>query len=171
MRLEHDPATFFRDHYEKVHRFVASATGFPVEQVEDLVQETLFQAWRDRDRFRTEAAPLTWVLAIAKHRVYDFRRRQDRVKAAEPVLRALAAIEADEIPEDVLSTEEMGRHVRSALDSLPHEYSDLLLLRYLVGRSVQAIADDLGESKKAVESRLHRAREALRKILKEGSDV
>ncbi len=168
MRLELDPAAFFRDHYEKVFRFVASATGLPDDQVEDLVQETLFQAWRDRERFRTESAPLTWVLAIAKHRVYDFRRREDRVRAAEPILRALAEIESEEIPERVLSTHEMGQRVRSALDSMPPEYSDILLLRYLVGRSVQAIADELGESKKATESRLHRAREALRKILKEG---
>jgi RNA polymerase sigma-70 factor (ECF subfamily) len=171
MRLEQDPAAFFRDHYERVYRFVASSTGLPDDQVEDLVQETLFQAWRDRDRFRTESMPLTWILAIAKHRVYDLRRRQDRAKAAEPVLRALAAIETDEIPEQVLSTEEMGQRVRSALDSMPPEYSDLLLLRYLAGRSVQAIADELGENKKATESRLHRAREALRKILKEGSDA
>lgn len=171
MRLQQDPAAFFRDHYERVYRFVASSTGLPEDQVEDLVQETLFQAWRDRHRFRTESMPLTWVLAIAKHRVYDFRRKQDRVRAAEPVLRALAAIETDEIPEQALSTEEMGQRVRTALDAIPPEYSDVLLLRYLAGRSVQSIADGLGESKKATESRLHRAREALRKMLKEGTDA
>jgi RNA polymerase sigma-70 factor (ECF subfamily) len=171
MRLQQDPATFFRDHYEKVYRFVASATGLPDDQVEDLVQETLFQAWRDRERFRTEATPLTWVLAIAKHRVYDFRRRQERHQAAEPVLRALATLETEEIPEQVLSAREIGQRVRKALDEMPVEYSDLLLLRYLAGSSVQKIADGLGESKKAVESRLHRAREALRRLLKEGTDV
>ncbi len=169
MSLDLDPAGFFREFYEKVYRFVASGTGLPDQEIEDLVQETLLQAWRDREQFRTDSAALTWVLSIAKHRVFDYRRREQRVRQADAVLRALASLETEELPEHVLASEEAGRRVRRALEELEPDYAEVLLQRYRDGRSVQEIADAMGESRKAVESRLHRAREALRKALGERS--
>jgi RNA polymerase sigma-70 factor (ECF subfamily) len=60
--------------------------------------------------------------------------------------------------------------VRRALGGLDPAQAELLLRRYFDGRSVRQIAQELGESEKAVESRLHRGREALRKRLTQGGD-
>ncbi|HUR38061.1 MAG TPA: sigma factor-like helix-turn-helix DNA-binding protein, partial [Planctomycetota bacterium] len=77
-----------------------------------------------------------------------------------------AVIDSEEIPEQVLRSEDLGRHVRRALAEIDEGYVRVLLLRYVEGWSVGRIAGELGETLKAVESRLSRAREGLRKRLK-----
>jgi RNA polymerase sigma-70 factor, ECF subfamily len=161
-----DPLGFFNEFYPKVTRFISKASGAPREDVEDLVQETLLIAWRQRSGFQGESSFETWVLAIAKNRVRrrfrGDRRREDAVDA----LAALAALESEDLPEDVLRAEELGRHVRRALGEIDEGHVRVLVLRYVEGWTVARIATELGESEKAVESRLTRAREGLRKRLK-----
>lgn len=167
MRLESDPSAFFDEFYPCVHRFVASASGAPASDVDDLVQETLLHAWRSREQFRGEALLESWILAIARNRI-RMRRRADRTRGAFEA--ALQAIDREEIPEDVARDPETIGAVRRALDSLEADQRDVLLRRYFHGSSIRHIAASLGETEKAVESRLHRAREALRDRLIQGGD-
>lgn len=82
------------------------------------------------------------------------------------MLSALASLESLEIPEQLLQARETGRHVRAALDRLDPAHAQVLILKYVDERSVAWIAATLGESEKAIESRLVRAREDLRLLLK-----
>ena len=159
-----DPAAFFDEAYPRVFRFVASLTGAPAADVDDLVQESLLEAWRGRASFRGDASLLTWILGIARRRVLARRKSTAR---GDAVLRALRELDTTPLTADVLQDEETVRRVRAALDGLEGGYADVLVSRYLEGRPVREIAAALGESEKAVESRLHRAREALRDRLKE----
>lgn len=163
-RTNLDPSAFFDEAYPAVFRFLASLTGAPAADVDDLVQESLLEAWRGRASFRGDASLLTWVLGIARRRALARRRSTSR---ARDVLRALRELDAAPVPADLLREEELIARVRGALDALEAGYADVLNLRYLEGRSVRGIAEALGESEKAVESRLHRAREALRERLNE----
>jgi RNA polymerase sigma-70 factor, ECF subfamily len=158
-----DPSAFFDEAYPQVFRFVAALTGAPAADVDDLVQEALLEAWRGRASFRGDATLLTWVLGIARRRALSRRRSTAR---REQVLRALRAVDDQPVPPDVLQDEETVRRVRTALDALEPAYAELLVLRYYESRTVHDIAATLGETEKAVESRLHRAREALRDLLK-----
>jgi RNA polymerase sigma-70 factor (ECF subfamily) len=166
-RPDLDPASFFDEHYPEVFRFVASATGASAADVEDLVQETLLQAWRGRAQFRGEASLLTWVLGIARNLARLRLRTLETRGAHDRALRALADLETKAIPPDLLEDAELRRRVRRALDDLDPSQAEALLRRYADGWSVRRIAEESGESEKAVESRLHRAREALREKLKE----
>ena|SRR5258706_4329612 len=161
-----DPSRFFDEFYPKVYRFVSSASGAPREDVEDLVQETILIAWGQRAGFHGDSSFETWVLAIAKNRVRRLIRGDRRKEAAVDAWSVLAAIESEEIPEPVVRSEELGRHVRRALAGIDEGYVRVLLLRYVEGWSVGRIAAELGETQKAVESRLSRARDGLRKRLK-----
>jgi RNA polymerase sigma-70 factor (ECF subfamily) len=167
MRLESDPSAFFDEFYPRVLRFVASASGAPAADVDDLVQETLLHAWRNRDQFRGDASLDSWILAIARNRI-RMRRRADRTRGA--VEAALKAIDREEITEELAGDADAVGAVRRALDLLEAEQRDLLLRRYFHGLSVRHIAASLGETEKAIESRLHRAREALRERLVQGGD-
>jgi RNA polymerase sigma-70 factor, ECF subfamily len=165
-----DAASFFDDLYPRVCRFVAACTGADSGEVEDLAQETLLEAWRSRDRFRGDSSVLTWVLGIARNRA-RLRRRADGVRdEAARVLRAIASVETEEVPVDLAQGEEMKRRVRQALEEIDDAYAGVLVRHYCEGLSVRAIALKLGESEKAVESRLQRAREAFRERLKHGVD-
>jgi len=167
MRLDLDPAAFFDEFHPRIFRYVASATGAPGADVDDLVQETLLHAWKNRAQFRGDASPLTWVLSIARNRI---RMRNRALGKTSEVEAALRAVEREEIPQDVLRSAELAGAVRRALDGLDPAHAEALLLRYFDGRSVRQIAAALGESEKAVESRLHRAREAMRERLMQGGD-
>lgn len=158
-----NPAEFFEEFHPPVFRFIA-ASGFPRGDVEDLVQETLVEAWKARERFRGDASMLTWILSIAKNRARMRVRSEERERAR----RALAAIETEWLPDDLLSARETVGLVRQALESLDPGHADLLVRRYFDGKSVREIAAERGEGEKTVESRLHRAREAIRERLKGG---
>jgi RNA polymerase sigma-70 factor (ECF subfamily) len=162
IRLDTDPLPFFDEFYPPVFRFIASR-GAPAADVDDLVQETLLHAWRNRGQFRSEASPLTWVLSIAKNRV----KMRLRSLGSRP---SFEAIDREELPAAVVRSPEAAAAVRQALAALDPDHTDVLLRRYFEGRTVREIAEALGESEKAVESRLHRAREALRDKLVHGGD-
>ena len=74
------------------------------------------------------------------------------------------------MPADVAQSEEMRRRVRQALEAVGEPYAGVLVQRYYEGLSIRAMAERAGESEKAIESRLQRAKEAFRERLKEGSD-
>lgn len=170
MGLAGDPRTFFLDFYPRVYRFVGRKTGASPADVEEIAQEVLLHAWRDRGRFRGDSEPTTWVLAIARNRILEYRRKEERRARADAALRALLRIDAEPIPEEILKTRELCVRVRAALQRVGPEYADLLVRRYLEGRSVRSIAEAGGETEKAIESRLHRAREAFRKAVASGDD-
>ena len=65
-------------------------------------------------------------------------------------------------PLDWLLSSERQRLVRQAVGSLHHRDQELLLLKYLHNWSYKQIAEHLGVSDSAIESRLHRARQKLR---------
>lgn len=167
MRLDLDPSAFFDEFHARVFRYVAAATGASAADVDDLVQETLLHAWRNRAQFRGEASPATWVLSIARNRIRMRNRSLGRKAEVEAAIRA---IDREEIPPDLVRSEELAAAVRRALDGIDPRHAEALVLRYADGRTVRQIADALGESEKAVESRLHRAREALRERLLEGGN-
>jgi len=96
------------------------------------------------------------------------RRRADRTRDA--FHDALQAIDREDLPDDVVRSAETIGAVRRALDSLEPEQRDVLLRRYFHGLPTRQIARSLGETEKAIESRLHRAREALRDKLLQGGD-
>ena len=93
-----DPSAFFDEAYPRVFRFVASLTGAPAADVDDLVQESLLEAWRGRAAFRGESSLLTWVLGIARRRALGRRKSTAR---RDDVLRALREMETRPIPADL----------------------------------------------------------------------
>jgi RNA polymerase sigma-70 factor (ECF subfamily) len=165
-RLAADPSSFFDEFHARVFRFIA-ATGAPAADVDDLVQETLLNAWRNRAQYRGDASLSTWILAIARNRV---RMRLRSLESRAAFETALREIDTGEIPEDVLRDAETAGAVCRALDDLDPAQREALIRRYYDGLSVKELAAALGESEKAVESKLHRAREALRERLKQGDD-
>jgi RNA polymerase sigma-70 factor (ECF subfamily) len=68
-------------------------------------------------------------------------------------------------PLDWLLAEERRTMVRTAMERLPQRDAEILLLKYTENWSYQQIADHMGISHSAVESRLHRARRRMREEL------
>ena len=170
MAAETDTRAFFEEFYPKVYRFVWMETGGPHADAEEIAQDVLLHAWRDRATFRAEAEPFAWVKSIARHRIYERRRKQGRKEKADAVLQALARFDTEILPDEILGAGELRARVWQALEKIGKEYAGLLVRRYVEDRSVRALAGERGESEKAVESRLHRAREAFREAIRSGDE-
>ena len=72
-----------------------------------------------------------------------------------------------EVPEDALERKETVLMVRKAIENLPKDQRDVIVLRDLDGLSYQEISDKLGVEIGTVRSRISRGRERIKNILVE----
>jgi RNA polymerase sigma-70 factor (ECF subfamily) len=141
---------------------------------EDLVSETLVEAWKCLARYDESCQLTTWLYAILLHRHQKHLRR---LRSRPVSLASLPARVADdhaaaqgEQPsreasplETVLQTER-NREVREALAALDEKHRQVVLLRFFEEASVPEIAQVTGCSEGTVKSRLHHALNKLRRL-------
>jgi RNA polymerase sigma factor (sigma-70 family) len=157
-------AQLFERHFSLVYRFLGLRTG---ESAGDLAAETFVIAFRRRAEYdvtRTDARP--WLLGIAAN-LARAQRRSDR-RRHDTLLR-LAHERSVQAQEDALPRLDAQAHreaLRAALENLPAEELDLLLLFGCIGLSYLEIAEALSLPVGTVRSRIHRLRLKLRARLK-----
>jgi RNA polymerase sigma-70 factor (ECF subfamily) len=124
---------------------------------EDAVQEAAFKAWRKRTRLREGAEMRSWFLGIVANECRTVRRSR-----WWSVIKSMVPVEASEpSPADMLT----GMEVRRALRALDHPKRLVLVLRWYLDLPIQEIAAATGCSVHAVESRLQRGTQELRRRL------
>ena len=129
--------------------------GLP-DFADEVVQETWLVAIRRVRTFRPEDGPFAgWLCGIAANLI----RNRLRKRRANP---SPSASEAHADPRWRSGSDRTDELVAKALAELPPRYEQVLRHKYLDGLGVQAIADLTGDSGKAVESLLTRARQAFR---------
>jgi len=162
---------FFKRQLEPLYEFVHYRVGRRTALAEDVVQETFVTAFECLSGFEARSSLFTWLCGIARNKI----REQARLRQPTPiedVLRGadadidtiLANVEREPLPEWVLEREETAELVGATLSSLPPDYRDALVSKYVDGLSVAEIGAHKGKSEKAAESTLHRARLAFSRI-------
>jgi RNA polymerase sigma-70 factor (ECF subfamily) len=138
-----------------------------VHQSEDLLQETMLQAYRSLHRLAEPAAFRPWLLTISHNVLIDAARRDARQKRSTPsTSNPLAAMPASGPPPDEAAhREETRQRVLIALRSLPEEYRMPLALRFLTGSDYGAISEQLGLTNGSLRGFLHRGLKMLRERL------
>jgi len=143
---------------------------------EDLVQEAFLAAMSSLDKFRGDSQLYTWLRSIAFHKINDFYRsqaREPRPTESPPDFDAMKQLEqtGDDgpAPFTVMEFEEIRQSVHQALESLPQDYQEVLVLKYLEEMPVLEISQVMGRSPKSVEGLLARARKAMRDNLAENN--
>ena len=125
---------------------------------DDLVQETMVRAWRSLDGLNDADAVKGWLLTIVK-RENARRFERKRLVTSDVPTEEVAARRVDHDT----STEAFA--LRRALQRLPEEYREPLLLQVIHGYSQKEIAAHLGISVAGAGTRLFRAREKMREML------
>lgn len=139
---------------------------------EDIVQEAFLRAFRFFDTFRGELAR-PWLLAIVRRVWYDEWRRRAASEEVTPFdeLRDDTPPEGWETasadPETLAIRAEDARHVQDALQRLPVEYREVLVLREMEDLSYREIAVIADVPVGTVMSRLARGRRRLATLLAE----
>jgi RNA polymerase sigma-70 factor, ECF subfamily len=145
-----------------LHRYCARMTG-SVSAGEDVVQETLARAYYALGEVHALPPVRSWLFQIAHQRSIDYLRRYDR-RMGQPLedIMNTAADEADS-PEDAVAREESVRLAVSAFLELAPAQRSCVVLKDVLGHSVDEIAPLLEMTVPAVKAALHRGRERLRK--------
>jgi RNA polymerase sigma-70 factor (ECF subfamily) len=151
-----------------VHGVVARMLRQP-DDIEDVVEETFWQAWRQASRFDpARGAVQTWLLTIARSRALDRvralrRRRESPLEGddGEVVVQQVAASDPGLDAEDA----ERRRVVTAALSQLPTEQREALELGYYGGLSQSEIAERTGQPLGTVKTRMRLAMQKLRSQL------
>lgn len=129
----------------------------------ELSQDTFVRIYRKRESYREGARFSTWMFQIALNLARDHCRR--RTRRPTDSLDDVPELSGDENPgSDALATERT-RTVRAAIDELPEDLRAALIFSEYDDKSHAEIAAIVGATPKAVETRLYRARELLRKKL------
>jgi RNA polymerase sigma-70 factor (ECF subfamily) len=132
---------------------------------EDVVQDAYLRAFSYLASFRGGDAR-AWLLTIVRNTYYS-RRKQNRVhEPMDPFDEELHSVRPDAPnPETIVVDQQQKWILRGALDDLPAQYREVLLLREMEGLCYQEIANKLGVPIGTVMSRLSRARKRLHRDL------
>jgi RNA polymerase sigma-70 factor (ECF subfamily) len=152
-KLERLLSRFIRDHAE----------------VEDVAQEAFIKAYRALPAFRGESAFYTWLYRIgintAKNHLMAVGRRAPTSTGTDSE-EAESFEDAERLhdidtPERLLQSKQIGQTVSAAMDSLPKDLRNAIMLREVEGMSYDQIAAKMKCPIGTVRSRIFRAREAV----------
>jgi RNA polymerase sigma-70 factor (ECF subfamily) len=133
-------------------------------EAEDILQQAFVKGLERGESVRDGESIVAWFYRILRNAVIDHSRRRGAAgRAMDAFARELE--EAVEPPADL--TESVCACVRSLSDTLKPEYADALRRIDVEGMSVQGYAAEMGIEANNAGVRVHRAREALRKRVKE----
>jgi RNA polymerase sigma-70 factor (ECF subfamily) len=147
------------DHGPALYRMAYRLVG-DQHEAEDLVQETFRSAWKSRTRYEPGRGDRAWLVAILRRRIID----QWRKRPPPSTLADDAAPEIGVVAEDPFAGE-FTDEVQTALNRLPEELRETLLLVVVGELTHQEAADLLGIPLGTVLSRVARARTRLRMYL------
>jgi len=150
-----------RRHAPAVARYLSAAGA--AEDVDDLVQEAFFRAFRRLDSYRGTAGFRTWVMAIGSNALKDLRRKEMR--------RPVVALEDRDVvdmgndPHAATVERDLEQRLQRAVEKLPLMQRDVFLLRAQQGMGYEDIAEALETSVGAARVHYHQAVKRLKKAL------
>ncbi len=158
---------------------VLSAAGMSLSDAEDIAQDAFIKAWRSLSSFRGDCSFSTWLFRVTVNTARDSIRRtarkptvsltREREDDEEPEIWDVPVTSGDEVPEDAAVRRETIEAVRRAVESLPKEQRQVIVMRDIHELPYHEIAEILGIEVGTVKSRISRGRANLKKILINGN--
>ena len=139
------------------------------DDVEDVLEETFWQVWRQAERYEASRGSVqTWLLTIARSRALDRvrslkRLREQSLENDEGEMAVQLSAEGD--PAMDAESAERRRIVIAALGELPQEQREALELGYFRGLSQSEIAERTGQPLGTIKTRMRLAMQKLRSRL------
>lgn len=142
--------------------------------VEDLVQETFIKAYKALDKFKFNYSFSAWIYRIASNNTIDFLRKRsfDTFSIDKPIGNAedenYFEIEDNSYsPDSELINQQKSDIISAAIDTLPENYREIILLRHEEELDYKTIAEQLDLPLGTVKAHLFRARKLLYEELKD----
>jgi RNA polymerase sigma-70 factor, ECF subfamily len=155
-------------HMDAAYNLARWLTGSELD-AQDVVQTAMLRAFQAFDRFRGGNAR-AWLLTIVRNSSYTWLKKNRATTLTTEFDEELHGAVA-ETPADILSRNLDREKLRAAIEALPAEFREAIVLRELEGMSYKEMADVAGVPLGTVMSRLARARAQLQKTLSESGEI
>jgi len=132
----------------------------------DLLQESILIAYQNFETLRTEKAFLSYLLTIASRTLYAIKNKNSKIENDEEF--DFDSLVGSNTPADVLTD---VRNLYEALDKLPENQKEAIILSDIMGFSRQEICDIQNVSLDALKARLHRGKLKLALLLGADDDI
>ena len=153
----------YRRYLDRVYGYCFYLLG-DHHDAEDATERTFMAALAAIDRYRDEGSTFrSWLFRIAHNQLVNALRSRGRRRASS--LDGVAEPIADVDPAGVVGIAEESRRLRRALEALPDDRRQVVILRFVDGLSAREIGAVLGRSEGAVRVLQHRALRQLAGIL------
>ncbi len=170
-------------HIAHLSRIVADKyprLDFGMVSVDDIVQETLGEAYRHIREFDPEKGSLrNWLATIAERRARNAVRAQQRIKRGGDFNRVDQVVGAESSLREVVEILSAGSHtasrsavrheavqaVQDAIDGLREEYRQAVQMRLIQGMSLDEVAKIMNRSPRSVQGLVDRAKKVMRQAL------
>jgi RNA polymerase sigma factor (sigma-70 family) len=150
-------------------RTVVLARVGEVAAVDEVMQEVALAALRQQAPLQDHSKAPAWLYRVALTQSLVYRRKQGRFrKLTSRYFQHDPPSDQDTRtldPLEWLLADERQNLVRQVIGRLPRREVEILLLKYTENWTYEQLAQHLGASESAIESRLHRARGRLRREL------
>jgi RNA polymerase sigma-70 factor, ECF subfamily len=150
----------------KLHRYCARMTGSAVDG-EDVAQDALIKAFRALPNAGVIDNPEGWLFRIAHNTALDFLRRRVR----GPMMQSDEELDMIAAPDPPDQDHEVAAVSLRTFMRLPALQRSAVILKDVLGHSLQEIASIIGATEAAAKSALQRGRMRLRKIAREPTDA
>ena len=157
---ERAAATLVERHAPSVARFLYSS-GAVRDELDDLVQETFFRAFRRIESWRAESGLRSWLFSIAANLLKDEARKR---KGRTVLSLGDHDVAASTAPDAELEADEAAERGRATLALLPRLQREVFLRRVQLGEGYDAIAAALGTTPGAARVHYHHAVKRLKEV-------
>ena len=158
----------YQRHRGKLYRFLARQLHGNGALADELFQDVWQRVISARQGWRPDAAFSTWLYRIAHNRLADhWRALQHRPPAPEDADERTERVPDHDTPERQLTEFEERRRLQMALDELPDDQREVILLRLEQELTLEEIGEMTGVGRETVKSRLRYAMDKLRARLQQ----
>ncbi len=152
-RLARGDETALEECYRTLGSLVRSyLKRFVGSDAEDVLQVVFFELWRSRERLDPAKSVEGFVFALARRRAIDTRRRHRPQLVNIDAFHWLVGEDGDAFVEQFV----LAAQVKRALDNLPEEQRESLVLAYFEGKTQQEISDSLSVPMGTIKARMAR---------------
>lgn len=159
--------SFYKAHHQPVFRFIFRQIG-KEDVAEEMAQDVFIDFIEGLRDFRGDSSLKTYLFSIARFKIIDYIKKK---KLKKILFSALPPNIVDNIVsvlvDDEIERSDLANRIDRILNRLPNDYRIVIRLKYMDGRKVKEIANQLMLSFKATESLLFRARQAFMEEFRE----
>jgi RNA polymerase sigma-70 factor (ECF subfamily) len=175
--LDGDPEAYrvVVERYERRIYYVVYGMVRNPEDARDIAQDAFVKAFQNLHRFRLESKFYTWICRIAMNLSIDHLRKRkhrnhaefDDMRGGSDGAQVVRLHSKRDDPSENVSRRRMFKTIMDAVDDLPDDQRQVLVLRELEDMPYKEISEILGIPEGTVMSRLYYARRRLQKVLAE----